>query len=347
MCTLEFMSSSGDSSDDECIDDSAVSIFAPHVERFKSQFGLYRPVQVRPMPILQSPEEVNEEMFKSAIGMRLKSIRDCGVDADALLRGQKNLTTDDICENYSWVYQSSMGLKTCSDGDEYVKLEISPAGRVMVHDGADEADFYDFAAKACLGMDLTTVLFPLFLFNFLEHFTFMFFGVTLVPNGKVDQTRFEANTNLWVKVMGAYVRCIKRVTAQLGSEHVELGVMCHELRKEITTHIHGDHMLIISRSAWGSRFEMFAEAVMCGMSMRDYIFFNTDSGLGQVRQSFERMGISLSKSESREKEFKKEIKGLRQEVSRLSVKKEAAGSNPNLVPQEEDVGAAGAKRTRT
>jgi hypothetical protein len=272
------------------------------------------------------------------MGLRLESIRSDGIEADALLRGQKNMTNDDMCKNYSWVYGASLKFTTCSQGDEYVKLDFSDAGKAKATDSnegnTDEA-FYQFAKRAYTDLNVVMVLFPLFLFNFLEHFTLMFFGVTLVPNEKVDKVRFEANSKLWVKVANAYVECIKHLRAQLGEKHVELSIMCYQLRREITARIHERHMLIIEgyrRSSWDQRFEMFEEAVTSGMSMGKYIYRNTDSGFVKVQAGIVNMRLSLSDAESDIKKLERENKGLR---SAMSV----------LVPQEED-GAAGAKRTR-
>jgi len=317
---------------------SEVSIFAQNVEKFKSEFDDFHRVQTRSAPVFQVPDEVNEDMLKTAIGLRLESIRAGDSEADTLLRGQRNLTKGEICSNYTWVYGSSTKLKTCSHGDEYVKLETSSSGVVMVTNEADKKtaeDFYRFAEKAVMDMQLTTILFPLFLFNFLEHFTFMFFGVTLKPNETVDKARFSTNNDLWVNVMQAYVKCIKHVSAQLGEKHVELSVMCYQLRQEITDRIHERHVLIIDGyhgSPWDQRFETFADAVMCGMSMRTYIFRNTDSLFSQVQSGIMNMRFAMSVAESDRKELRRMVTSLRSDVSRLVASEEA--------------GAAGSKRTR-
>jgi len=283
------------------------------------------------IPILKYPTGYNSDLFKNVLASRLAAF---SVDDDhvaVFLRGLKDMTPGEVDMNYAWVFGSSMKLTTCSHGDEYVKLVLNSAepGNVIAKlDIADrtEAAFYNFVETATLNVGLTEVLFPHFLFIFLQHFTLMFFGVTMEDKKDVPQARTTANVNLWAKIAEAYVACVNHVRTRLGERHAELHILCFELRTEVTLRIHANKHRIFGQFEWATRFKSFGEAVIEGMNMGKYILLNSGSLYNQVAPGIMEMAAFTSKLHAKNEELESQLKTMTRELAALKTSQEGAAA---------------------
>jgi len=345
-------SSSGESSDDDtglalvafsgrrdlAKKESKVSLFDELTSGYQIRAcNGHRVVRDEKIPLLESPMRCDTDVFKNVLFARLEASRSDIETKGMLLKGLHDMTPGQKNMNYSWVFNSSVHLKNCSTGDDYVQLNVNSAsGTVVAADEGDkntDAAFYAFVDKVALNVEMTVVLFPYFLYNFLEHFTLMFFSVTLGLDevGALEpylktmrisvgdfESRIMANMKLWTQIASSYVHCINYVKSRLGNKHTELHILCLELRREIMNRIDENSTLIMRSSSWELRFDSFREAVLEGMSMREYVGYNSTSLAEEVIPAIMAMTTRLSIADSKMQKQDREIKSLRGQLARVA-----------------------------
>ena len=273
--------------------------------------------------LFKTPTMSTEDMFRKVLHARVDaSVSTDEDDGIAVVEALGNLGSVELRKNYSWVYSMSCSFKICSGADDYVTLTVDDGlGTAMVsgvHDGRPEGEFRAFVEKTSLNAPLSTVLFPHFLFLFIEHFTLMFFSVTLALGNAVPEIRFKALAGLWIQVSDRYVKCVDMVKSRLGNMFVELPVLCYQLRMELTDGIHAQRLTILGDSSWETRFEVFKEAVVDSMNMHKFIRSRSESLFDVVAPSIVNMSNALARANEKNQDLERQVKKLTSEFSHLA-----------------------------